>query len=168
MVTIEQDQRRNTSLILEPNRSLSADMSRVFWVGVLTPALFVCALFLLMGAWLVIPFIVAESALLLSLMYWVRARDQAREELWISADAVAVRKQLGPRLRIWRFERAHLSLLLGVDDRLTPCHITLCGDGGLVDIGEFLSHDELQQLLVQLRRQGLPARCNLQWCLLAG
>lgn len=168
MVTIEQDQWRNTSLILEPNHSLTPQMSRVLLVGVLIPAVFVCALFLLLGAWLVIPFVIAESALLLCLVYWVRARSLAREELWISNDAVAVRKLLGRRWRVWRFKREHLSLLLGVDDRLTPHHITLCGDGGLVDLGDFLNGDELQQLLRQLRQQGLPARCNLQWCLLYG
>lgn len=167
MVTIEQDQGRSTSLILEPNRSLTPEMSRVLLVGVAIPALFVSGLFILLGAWLVIPFVLAESALLLCMVYWVRIRSFTREELWISDETVAVRKQLGQRLRIWRFKRSQLSLLLGVDDRLAPRHITLCGDGGLVDIGDFLSGEELQQLVQQLRQQGLPARCNLQWCLLA-
>jgi hypothetical protein len=46
-------------------------------------------------------------------------------------------------------------------------HLTLCGDSGLVELGDFLSAEDLQLLLQQLREKGLYTRRDGRWGYLA-
>lgn len=167
MVTIRQSQNDLTSVVLQPNHSLSAEMQAVLSFGILVPALFTSLVFMLLGAWLVIPFIMGEVLLLAGVLYWVRLRCEAREELLISGQGIAVRKQIGQLSQVWWFDRSHLSLMLGLDETCSIHHVTLCGDGGLVEIGDFLNEKDLELLLNQLNQQGLRTRKNIQWGFLA-
>lgn len=155
------------SVVLEPNHSLSDEMQAVLMLGIIVPAAFASLLFLILGAWLVIPFILAETFLLAGALFWVRMRCEAREELFITGKGVAVRKQLGQLSQVWWFGRSHLSLMLAVDEGSALRHVTLCGDGGLVEIGDFLNEDDLQLLLGQLNQQGLRTKADIQWSFLA-
>ncbi|WP_439134763.1 DUF2244 domain-containing protein [Pseudomaricurvus sp.] len=167
MVTVRRNQGDRVSLLLEPNHSLPADIQAVLTFGIFVPALLTSFVFLMLGAWLVIPFIFAETALLGGALYWVRLRCEAREELLISGKGVAVRKQVGRLSQVWWFERAHLSLMLGVNEGSELRHVTLCGDGGLLEIGDFLNETDLKLLLGQLNQQGLPTKKHIQWGFLA-
>lgn len=163
MVKIQRGLGDNTSVVLEPNNSLSGEVQAFLLLGVFVPAVLASVLFLALGAWLVIPFILVEMLILGGMLYLVRLRCATREELLITSHYVAVRKCLGSVSRIWSFDRSHLSLLLGRDETDTLHHVTLCGDGGLVEVGDFLNVDDLQLLLGQLNQQGLRMKTHIEW-----
>lgn len=163
MVKIQRDLGDNTSVVLEPNHSLSSEAQVFLLLGVFVPAALASVLFFALGAWLVIPFILLEMLILGGMLYLVRLRCATREELLITTHYVAVRKRLGSVSRFWSFDRSHLSLLLGRDETDTLHHVTLCGDGGLVEVGDFLNVEDLQLLLGQLNQQGLRMKAHIEW-----
>jgi hypothetical protein len=50
-----------------------------------------------------------------------------------------------------------------MDETDTLHYVTLCGDDGLVEVGDFLNDEDLQMLLGQLNQQGLRTKTNIQW-----
>jgi uncharacterized membrane protein len=158
MVTIKEKSARATSLVLEPNKSLSAESHAGIVVGgLLIFGLFSFA-FVVIGVWMVIPFIALEFVLLASVLGVVQVRCSTKERLLIDSNFVVVDKLVKGRSWAWRFDRAHLSLLVVRDEMDAICHITLCGTAGLVEVGEFLTESELKGLLKGLKAKGLHAR----------
>ncbi len=167
MIRILREQGESMSLLLEPNHSLPPQIHAML-VGV---ALFLTTgaslLFIVIGAWLVVPFILLEAVFLVGVLYLVQSRCQASERLLIGRRWVSVQKLHGQNRRVWRFNRDHLSILLGADESQLICHITLCGDGGLLEIGDFLNQDDMKLLVRQLSQRGLRSHKHCDWALLA-
>ncbi len=158
MITQTHDSNTKTCLLLEPNQSLSAQ-SCVSIVAVASIAfLLIAVAFIALGIWLIVPFIFFELVLLVVVFGAVQLRCRAKEHLSITADKVVLEKLADGRLWSWRFDRAHLSLLITRDEMNSIQYLTLCGSAGLVELGEFLSDQELQALLSDLKQSGLRAK----------
>jgi len=158
MVTVKENGARATSLVLEPNRSLTPESHAGIVVGgLLVFGLFSFA-FVVIGVWMVIPFIALEFALLVSVLGLVQVRCSTKERLLIDSNYVVVDKLVKGQSWVWRFERTNLSLFVARDEMDTIRHISLCGTAGLVEVGEFLTESELKGVLKGLKAKGLYVR----------
>lgn len=158
MITKSNEDSSKTCLLLEPNQSLSAESCMSIIVGASLVFLVIAVAFITLGVWLIVPFVFFELVLLVIVFGAVQLRCQAKEQLSITDDSVLLEKLMKGRLWSWRFDRSHLSLLITRDEMNSIQHLSLCGNAGLVELGEFLTDDELQGLLVGLNENGLRAK----------
>lgn len=158
MLTVKSDAPAETSVLLEPNRSLSPENHSFIVAGAVLVFIAMSLAFLILGAWLVIPFVLLEMMVLIAALGWVQARCTVKESLSINPDCVVVHKEDAGHCWDWSFERENLSLIVSRDALDCIQHVTICGTSGLVEIGDFLTDDELQKLISSLRKSGLFSR----------
>ncbi|BFM16310.1 hypothetical protein R50073_24930 [Maricurvus nonylphenolicus] len=151
-------------VVLEPNSSMS-------WVGyeMMLFAAFIlfCLLsfaFAVAGAWVIIPFIGIELLVLLAVLLLVKRYRDTREVISFAADHILVEKGSEEPEVCWDFTRSNLLLLVFHD--ATDClhHVTLCGDQGLVELGDFLAEEDLRSVIETFKQQGLRAKSVSEWC----
>ncbi|MGH1371530.1 MAG: DUF2244 domain-containing protein [Cellvibrionaceae bacterium] len=158
MITQTHDSSSKTSLLLEPNQSLSAENCVSILVGASIVFVLIAVAFISLGVWLIVPFIFFELVLLVIVFGVVQFRCRAKERLSITADRVLLEKLADGHLWSWCFERSNLSLLIVKDEMNSIRNLSLGGTAGLVEVGEFLTDAELKVLLSDLQQSGLRAK----------
>ncbi len=158
MITQTHDDNSKTCLLLEPNQSLSPESCASIIVGASIIFILFAVAFIAMGVWLIVPLVFLELVLLVVVFGAVQLRCRAKEQLSITMDSVLLEKLTNGRLWSWRFDRSNLSLLIAKDEMNSIQYLSLCGSAGLVELGEFLTDDELKALLEDLHEIGLRAK----------
>lgn len=165
MVTIE-EKGENVKLILRPNCSLS-------WRG--NKAVFLCIAvwlggfglaFAAMGAWVILPFVGLELAVIAASLYYVSWKLAHCEVLTITRDEVYLAKGVDSPKASWTLPREQVIVHVVAASHPWGCPtIQLLADrlitsGGRepVQVGEFLNQDDCKELLRQLVSARLATR----------
>ena len=158
MVTLE-SQDNEQRLVARPNHSASWRANKLLiaafagWCGAI--ALFFVAL----GLWPVAPFLGLEVIAVAVGLYAVCWKLEQRHVLRFRTDMLVIEKgAYYPRLS-WQWPRAGTFVSVEVQSHAwDPLKIFLCSRSEQIAIGHFLSQNESEELLRQLRAQGLAVR----------
>jgi len=119
--------------------------------------------FVIAGAWAVLPFLGLELAALMLVTQMVRRYCSQQERVYFEDDGIRVEKQCGKRSSCWGFDRQYCSLMLVHDEARLLHHVTLVGEAGLVELGDFLSEADLDTVISCMESQGIKRRNEASW-----
>ncbi|MEZ5560753.1 MAG: DUF2244 domain-containing protein [Pseudomonadales bacterium] len=153
MITSEYDSdRREGRIVLQPNRSWTWRANSYFVATLMIVSLAVATTFTLRGMWVILPFTVLEMSVLLACLYYCVRRTHVQEVLTFSPDALVLERGIRrPSVRL-EFQRYFTRFFVRA-----PRHpwyrkqIALRSRDQELEIGSFLSSDEKEDLVRQLR-----------------
>lgn len=156
-INIQQSER---VLVLKPNRSMSWRANKyllgvVFcWCGAIGIG------FVLMGAWVVMPFIGLELAALAGALYYVSWKISHREVLRIDAESVSLEKGIRWPKKSWRWARESVRVHVYAAGHpwQAPLIEVAPKEAKPVRIGEFLNVLDCKKLVDEIIASGLIIR----------
>jgi uncharacterized membrane protein len=141
------------AFLIRPNRSMTARGMMVFvcFVGL---AVFLTAMrFVLLGAWIVLPFAILEIGLLAAGFWLYERASRYRELVKISSDNLEVTQESVRSHRTWRFNPHWVKVTLRLDpENWYPSRLFIGSHGEQVEIGACLTNQEREELSKVLKR----------------
>jgi len=139
-------------LILTPNCSISWRQLAVFYLGTCVLAITIALLFTLQGQWLIVPFSGMEMMALGIALYLTSRKVHRREVITVGKERVKIEKGIHKADQSWTFERSWIRLrdeFFGENQ----CHrkLALGSHGSYIEVGEFLSNLEKDELAFRLK-----------------
>jgi uncharacterized membrane protein len=158
MITLE-SLNNEQMLVASPNRSANWRTNKWLIAGFGTWCGLIALGFLALGLWPIAPFMGLEVVAVAAGLYAVCWKLEQRHVLRFRADTLVIEKgAYHPRLS-WRWPRSATFISVEVQPHAwDPLKIFLCSRNEQIAIGNFLNHDESEELLRQLRAQGLAVR----------
>lgn len=153
MITSDFDQASVSGrIVLRPNRSWTWRANTYFVGTLMVISLTIAVTFTLQGMWVILPFTVLEMSVLLACLYYCVRRTHVQEVLTFSPESLVLERGINrPQLRV-EFQRYFTRFfVLGPRHPWYRKQIALrCRDREM-EIGSFLSSDEKDDLVRQLR-----------------
>jgi uncharacterized membrane protein len=139
--------------IIRPNRSLSWRELLVFFYISLSVSFLIALFFLLLGAWLILPFTGFEMLLLFLGLYYV-AKRRSRDCEWVTIreDGIETILFTGRKKTATSFPRNWARLELQEDEKWYTSRLLLGAHGKYTEIGAQLSAEEKRELYRDLSR----------------
>lgn len=145
------------SFLIRPNRSMTAKgmILFVFMVGL---AVFLVALrFVLLGAWIILPFAILEIALLAAGFWLYERASRYRETVQITRQGLLITQESVRKKETWNFNPHWVRVTLRPDPNdWYPSHLIIGSHGEQVEIGACLTNQEREELSKVLKRS-IPA-----------
>ncbi|TQV73499.1 DUF2244 domain-containing protein [Exilibacterium tricleocarpae] len=155
---------RGFKVILSPNRSLTWQANLWVLASFFAVSLFISVGVLLKGAWVIVPFAGIELALLAFAMCYVQRRTRLTEVIYIDDRRLLIERGIGSPQCSWSFCRPGASIMVHSDNPFADDqHVCVCGDQGIVEVGEFLNPSDRALLVKDLTGCGLRASRHLNW-----
>ena len=153
MITSDFDQATvSGKIVLRPNRSWTWRANTYFVGTLMLISLSIAVAFTLQGMWVILPFTVLEMSVLLACLYYCVRRTHIQEVLTFSPESLVLERGINrPQLRV-EFQRYFTRFFVrGPRHPWYRKQIALrCRDREM-EIGSFLSSDEKDDLIRQLR-----------------
>jgi uncharacterized membrane protein len=158
VVTLEL-QANEQLLIAQPNRSANWHTNKWLIAIMGVWCSLIALFFIALGLWPIVPFMGLEIIALAAGLYVVCWKLEQRHVLRFRADTLVIEKGFyRPRFSS-QYPRASIFISVEVQSQAwDPLKIFLCNRSEQIAIGNFLNQDESNELLRQLRAQGLAIR----------
>jgi len=151
-------------LTLKPNCSLSWGGNLRVMLSALVVSLIISVGFLLLGAWVVVPFIGLELLFLCLALYYVCSQARKTEVISVNQQKIMVKKNHSKSQYLWAFQRLSVVIMVRPDTHNPDRdHISLSSEQGWVEVGQFLCKDDQQLLLDGLISCGLRTSKKGYW-----
>lgn len=158
MVSV-QTQPHLAQITLRPNCSADWQSNRRILFFIASLNLILASGLILMGAWLVLPFMGLELWLLWCLLRKVFRKLQFQQVLKLDDEQLSIESGFLYPDQQWRWPRREATVLVTTCQHpLEPLQLSLSHRGEEVEIGRFLNKDDSQALLNALRDAGLMIR----------
>lgn len=146
-------------IVIRPNRSADWADNRLLWLAIGAHSLIIAIGFALAGAWVILPFAGLETLLLGAILWHVQRRCNRQEVITLSGSLLSIEKGADRPERSWdlALEGASVSVQ-ETEFPNDPPRISLCSGATQVDVGDFLSREEGEELVNALRRLGIRVR----------
>jgi len=142
--------------LIRPNRSMTAKGMTLFvaFVGV---AVFLVAIrFVLLGAWVILPFAVLEVALLAAGFWLYERASRYRETVKLSRKNILITQESVNGCESWQFNPHWVQIKLSLDPKdWYPSQLFIGSHGKQVEIGACLTNQEREELSTALK-QAMP------------
>lgn len=156
MVAVEQSKEAGWVIWLKSNQSLSWQVNLQILGAVVVLSMVIAVGFALMGAWVILPFAGLELTCLAVALYYTAWQANRQQRILLTFDQVLIEKghrRLEQRYilqREWTTVHIHQPLhAWGTDE------ISLCYQGLVVPVGEFLNQADRAMLIEHLKQTGL-------------
>ena len=152
MIKIESNKENNTHrILLRPNRSTSWRLS-IFFIGFLAlTCLSIGIAFAFLGATLILPFAGLEVIFISICVYLVLLNSYRQEVIVITQDKLRIESGIGKSEKIIEYFRMWSYLLVERPRHpWYPAHIVVTSKGERVPVGDFLTEDEKEELVIGL------------------
>ncbi|OOZ41430.1 DUF2244 domain-containing protein [Solemya elarraichensis gill symbiont] len=135
---------REHSIIVQPNASLNRQSAMLFFVGISLVSLLIVVRFAMLGAWIILPFSLAELSLLGFCLLKVLKSNQRMESIHIKNDTVTVTRKDAVNEDSTQFHRYWVQLVSNVDKSSVwrPARLLLRSHGRSREIGNFINNEE--------------------------
>ncbi len=135
---------REHSIIVQPNASLNRQSAMLFFVGILLVSLLIAVRFAMLGAWIILPFALAELILLGFCLLTVLKSNLRMESITIKDDMVTVTRKDAVSEESDQFHRYWVQLVSNADKSSVwqPARLLLRSHGRSVEIGDFINNEE--------------------------
>ncbi len=143
-----------------PNCSASWNHNKWLIAAVASWSLLMAIFFYRQGAWLMVPILSFEVAMLALVLTVVCKKIHQRHVLRFQQENISIEKTgYCPTLH-WQLSLQHTAISVERQAHpWSPLKINLCAPGENIPIGDFLNREDSNTLLTELRQQGLPV-CN--------
>jgi len=137
---------------IRPNRSLSRRGMLFFFALVSLAALSIAVRFVLLGAWMVLPFALLEVLVLGGGLYSFDKAASCRELISVSEDQLLVTREDRHGRRDWSFQPYWAQVICQPDGRMWyPSRLLIRSHGRQIEIGSCLTEEEREQLFTSLK-----------------
>ncbi len=145
-----------TEFLIRPNRSMTTKGMVVFVCLVGLAVLLVAVRFVLLGAWIILPFAVAEVGLL-AIGFWLCERtSRYRETVQVSRDNLFITQESARGRKTCQFNPYWVQIILRLDPNdWYPSRLLIRSHGKQVEIGACLTNQEREALSKALM-QSIP------------
>ena len=141
-------------IIARPNQSATWSANLLLILALAVPSLSIAVIFAWLGAWLILPFAGLELLALGSALYYVNWKLQYRHVITLSEDSVRIDKGYYSPRHSWQFSRQHTGLAITPEKHpWDGPELCLHDRNESVPLGEFLSREDLLQLIALLERE---------------
>jgi uncharacterized membrane protein len=142
--------------LIRPNRSMTAK-GMVFFVAVIGLGVFLIAIrFVLLGAWVILPFAVLEIGFLAAGFWLYERASRYRETVQLSRDSFLITQDGVNVRRSWRFNPHWVQVNLKLDPNdWYPSRLLIRSHGEQVEIGTCLTNQEREELSIAIK-QSMP------------
>ncbi len=150
-----------TRIVARPNRSASWQSNKrvIIGIGILSGA--IAGGFLLIGAWVILPFAGLEIAALSGALYYVNWKLEYRHVVTLDDELIVIEKGFYHPKQTWQWPRADSYLVISQQERSHAApEVSLCRTGEAIRIGEFLSDIDTAELIRCLRDAGVRVRAD--------
>ncbi|MBC8209820.1 MAG: DUF2244 domain-containing protein [Gammaproteobacteria bacterium] len=139
--------------LIRPNRSMTTKGMIVFVLLVGVGVFLTAIRFVLLGAWLVLPFAILEIALLVAGFWMFDRASRYREMVQVSRDRFLITQESVRGKKIWKFNPFWVQINLTLDpDDWYPSQLFVQSHGDRVEIGACLTDQEREELLAALHQ----------------
>lgn len=140
-------------IILKPNASWSWRANLYLLYTLMAISLTIGFGFLLMGAWLILPYSILEMTVLALCIYYCVLKCNRQEVITISEYEVEIQRGIYRPMESWNFHRVWSQFLVKAPrHRWDPAVVSIRSHGKELEIGSFLSRRDKSRLIEQLRR----------------
>ncbi|MGR9101324.1 MAG: DUF2244 domain-containing protein [Gammaproteobacteria bacterium] len=138
--------------VIRPNASLSQRDSRLLFAGIAVLAMLICIRFMIINAWIVIPFTLIDVIFVgLTLRYVVKKNDDV-ESISCSQETLSYKKVSGKTSRQWDFQTFWVRVVHSHSNHpWYPSRLFLCSHGRSIEFGSCLTDDERMELAKALQ-----------------
>ena len=152
MIKIESNKENNTHrILLRPNRSTSWRLSLFFIGFIAVTCLSIGIAFAFLGATLILPFAGLEVLFVSICVYLVLRNSYRQEVIIMTQDKLRIESGIGKSEKIIEYFRMWSYLLVERPSHpWYPAHIVVTSKGDRVPVGDFLTDDEKEELVVGL------------------
>jgi len=147
------------TLEIRPNRSLTRGGMVVFFLVVCLVTILISLRFVLLGAWVVMPFAFLEMMVLGGGFYAFEKATAYRELITLRGDELLVRREARNGNQAWTFQPYWAQVILQRDNRSWyPSRLFIRSHGNQVEVGSCLTEEEREELYGDLKRSLLHRR----------
>ena len=140
-------------IILRPNYSWSWRFNLYILYTLISISLTIGVAFLVMGAWMVLPYSILELLFLLACMYCCLYQCSRQEVITVSRHDVRIEKGRKNPAESWAYKRLWARFLVQSPRHpWDPAIVSIRSHGHEVELGSFLSRHDKIELIEQLRR----------------
>ena len=154
------DRLHEHAILIQPNCSANWRHNQVLLIAFSCWCVVVGIAFTAAGAWMVLPFLGLELAVMLTVLFWVSRQVHERQLLRILPREIIV--EFGhkyPEQR-WHFDKRDIAISVCRHcDHQDRSQLYVCSASEHICLGSFLNESDSEQLLQDLRKHGLPV-CN--------
>ena len=149
-------EKQQFAFLIRPNRSMTARGMMIF-VAVVGLAVFLVALrFVLLGAWVILPFAILEIVLLAAGFWLYERASRYRETVQITRQSLQITQESVNRKQTWKFNPQWVRITLRLDpDDWYPSRLFIGAHGEQVEIGACLTNQEREELS-RVLKQSIP------------
>ena len=143
----------NGRIVLRPNASWPW-RANVYLLGVLTViSLSIGVGFLTMGAWVILPFSIAELIIVSGCFYYCVRRCRMQQIISFSEDQVVIEHGISSPIEVTRFNRTWAKfLVLAPDHSWWHRRVVIRSHGSEKELGDFLNETDRERLVRYLRK----------------
>jgi len=144
------------NFLIRPNRSMTAKGMTLFVVFVGVAVFLVAMRFVLLGAWVVLPFAMLEVALLAAGFWLYERASRYRETVQLSRKNILITQESVKGRKSWQFNPYWVKVLFLPDSNdWYPSQLIIGSHGEQVEIGVCLTNQERGELSIALK-QAMP------------
>lgn len=149
---LKEDSKQKFRFLIKPNRSLTAK-GMILFVVLVGIAIFLVALrFVLLGAWLVLPFAFLEIVMLAAGFWLYERASRYSETVEINGNKLLITKSSIQSVTKWELNPHWVRFVLKKDPKeWYPSKLLICSHSDRVEIGACLIDAEREELLDALR-----------------
>jgi uncharacterized membrane protein len=137
--------------VIRPNRSLTPHGLALLFTGIVAVCLTIALGFLLIGAWMVLPFAGLEIAVAGAALAYISRHIGDCEELVVDDGRLFVTQRCGQRELRHEFPCYWARVSLRVGDGWHPSRLVLCSHGRELEIGASINEEQRHSLARELR-----------------
>jgi len=142
--------------LIRPNRSMTAKGMTLFVVFVGVAVFLVAIRFVLLGAWVILPFAILEVALLAAGFWLYERASRYRETVQLSRKNILITQESVKGRKSWQFNPYWVQVKLLPDPNdWYPSQLIIGSHGKQVEIGACLTNQEREELSKALK-QAMP------------
>lgn len=154
MILADIDDKTHTGrIVLRPNYSWTWRYNIYLLSTLLLISLAIGISFLMMGAWVILPFSILEMSVVLACMYYSVRQCSRQEVITVSEYEVRVEKGMKAPDETFSFQRLWSRFMVQPPKhRWDPAVVTIRSHGNDLELGSFLSRSDKEELISLLKR----------------
>lgn len=152
------------TIILSPNRSVEWSQVKLWLLFLSFPAIVIATGWLIVGVWIILPFVGLELGLLSFFMYRICYQNYYQQTITVDNDYVTVLIGIHSPQQLHQFSRDDCYLNVNKPSKpIENLTLTLQSESFNVDIGHFLNQSDLELTRKSLVAAGLMECSNRWW-----
>lgn len=147
------DNSRTGQIVLRPNLSWTWQYNLYLLYTLTTLSLMIGIGFMVVGAWVILPYSVLELSVLFACMYYCIKKCERQEVITVTDYLVKIERGTRTPSESWQYQRLWSNFMVQKPRHpWDPALVAIRSHGKELELGNFLSRGDKQELIRQLKR----------------